>query len=344
MNHRRGAILIISIGLCAMMAALALGFIARTRVNAAEMNGLVRVTQARLMLSAACAYVLESGRIGWDLSDTFVDAQDNVRASWSARYPSVADATNAVHHEEAFGWVDVRNGQVGPLTLDYDGDGAFDRRYDDTLRFADRLGGPLVRPAWPAIGGICRAPMTVLERPPFAVDPSVTPNRINPDPAAWDFGLPLLRNPDGQPMLSSALSGSATQAQRWDDWMKGDPAIRPTGDRNAWFRLLRDTPATFIATVACGGTRGYRSWDEVEAEGASSQFGNSRQIFEAQADNEIRLWYRIEWNPAIAGPQPVYNPVSTPSSYNGWSRWATYVNQAGTISMIQRLPQMPVRW
>ncbi len=363
-RSRGGVVLILAMGLCVMLGALALAFIARTRMDASEMAGLLRIAQSRVMLSAACAYVLEAGRIGYDLSDAY----DSVRRPWATTYAWAisagrvsADPQNTLYHEECFGWVDVRDGTVGPRTLDYDSlrdrnfDGTednldptdpepsyYDRRYDNTKVVTRKIGGPAVRPFWPAVGGICRAPMAVMKRPPFALRPETTPNAITQDPTAWDFGLPLLRNADGNPSLSPDLPATATQAQRWADWQAGDRLPRLGGAQGAWFRLYRDAPATFIVTVGCGGTMGYRDWDEVEAEGADLRFGYDRNLFQQLLDEEERLWFRIEWSPAVATKGVLYGG-SYFSDTNAVGP-SDSINQAGTLSLIQRLRMQPREW
>ncbi|HYE04088.1 MAG TPA: hypothetical protein VEL07_01095 [Planctomycetota bacterium] len=85
MSPRHGAVLIVVAGLAAVIAAMALAFLARMRADADDSAVLVREVQARLMLAAALQYVNESGRLG--------------------------------HGEEAFGWRDVRSGLPGPRDL-----------------------------------------------------------------------------------------------------------------------------------------------------------------------------------------------------------------------------------
>jgi len=281
------------------------------------------------MLSAACAYVLESGRIGWD------DPSDN----------GTPDSI-----QEAFGWVDVRSGLVGPR------DRAGGALYSDTKVLKRRVtDAAATLPNWPAIGGVCLAPMMVYERPPFAIDRNITPNPIVNIPAQTDFGLPLLKNEEPRAQFSPDLSAAATVAQRWTDWKTGSRVIpgdansplrlRTSGDQQAWFRLKRDSPATFVATVGCGGTLGYRDWDEVEVRGATARFANDQAFFEQLLDDEIRMWYRLEWSPAIRSTGPNYGGAHNGIGTNlGMQRWATTINQAGTIAFIQRLRSPPVEW
>lgn len=326
--NRRGAILILTVGVCAMIAALALGFIMRTRADALEMSLVLRQAQARLMLSAACAYVLESGRIGWD---------------------DPADNTAAGGVQEASGWVDVRSGLPGPR------DPAGAPLFSDAKVLKRRITDAAPsRPRWPAIGGTCICPMMVAERPPFAIDGNTSPNPIVNDPAHPEFGLPLLRNPEPMPQFSPDLPGGATVAQRWDDWSAGSRVIpgdrssalrlRAGGDQQAWFRLHRDSPATFIATVGCGGTLGYRDWDEVEVLGAAGRFANDRAFFEQLRDDEIRMWYRLEWSAAVRSTGAGYATGNALSTDQGMQRWARAINQAGTISLVQRLRTPPETW
>src|SRR4051812_49619291 len=86
---RRGSILIVVSGLSAILAVLAFGFLTRMRMDGEESSAMVAETQARIMLYAALSYVQEGSRLGWDDPAT-------------------------PEHEEAYGWVDVRDGRVGP--------------------------------------------------------------------------------------------------------------------------------------------------------------------------------------------------------------------------------------
>ncbi len=79
---RRGALLVIVTGLAAVIAALCFSLLVRARSDSEAMAVVMREAQARIMLGAACAYVLEAGRIGWG--------------------------------RECYGWRDVRDGMTGP--------------------------------------------------------------------------------------------------------------------------------------------------------------------------------------------------------------------------------------
>ena len=73
-SPRQGTILILVAGICALMAALALVFLTRMRSDMNESNLVLQHAQAKIMLAAACNYVQETSRIGWDrYPSTLVD-------------------------------------------------------------------------------------------------------------------------------------------------------------------------------------------------------------------------------------------------------------------------------
>src|SRR3954470_10759111 len=126
-----GAILILVSGIVAMLAALALAFLVRMRSDAEEGQTVLQFAQCRLMLHAGMQFIQESSRLGY--------------------------ATDADRSIEAWGWIDVRDGKIGPK---------------------DNSGNPLwVAGAWPAPGTVKRAPMFMVKRPPCAVIPAMYPNR-----------------------------------------------------------------------------------------------------------------------------------------------------------------------
>jgi hypothetical protein len=168
---RRGAVLIITAALCALMMVSTFAFLVMMRQDAQATGVAMRHTQNRILLMAACNYVLEAGRIGWS--------------------------------EECFGWVDVRDGEVGPkpqLGLDPAGAGS---------RF------PIGRPQ--------RFPLHCWRRPPFAIsprDPNPIDAAVKADGSPQDpstFGQPLLAKPD--PMVAEGVTSYA-------DWKAGDARSR----------------------------------------------------------------------------------------------------------------------
>ncbi len=324
---QQGFILIVVTGLAALMATMCLLMIVRSRHDRLAAEQVMAQAQARQMLAAACAYVLETARVGWDLSS-------QSSPTWQQRYSGVIgsplagtgsafrlqpqlhpgpsptvfpnDADNRVR-EETFGWVDVRDGQVGPKTLDYDGEGDFDLRYDPTPRLHVSNDGSISfsRPDWPAIGGICRAAMYRWTRPPFAISPTIAPNQIDvSDPSDPAFGVPLLRNPDPVPWVDGAQPPQPEDifTSGGVDFLthrRGDPRPVAGSMQRAWFRIRRDGPDTFTITVGAGGTLGFRDWDEVKALREEALFMGQQAFFVDALRREIRQWYRICWTPAV---------------------------------------------
>src|SRR5688572_33473510 len=102
-QHRRGTILIIVAGISALLASLALTFLVRNRSDAEETQATIREVQARIMLVAACNYIQEGSRLGWDQYPSTPAATNDV-------FPTGSSAAASVPvHEETFGWLDVRD-------------------------------------------------------------------------------------------------------------------------------------------------------------------------------------------------------------------------------------------
>jgi hypothetical protein len=333
-QSRSGTILIIVAGISALMASLALTFIINARADVEEMEVTVRDAQARIMLVAACSYIMEASRIGWEPMNPPVD-------------DTKAPTPVSTEHVEAFGWIDVRDGGLGPR-IETGGITDADR-IDTTLKNTDGNGvryrviddngnpRPIDKPM-PAnppydsrreggqkfpIGVARRFPMHVLTRPPFAISPRVAENPVNLD--APDNGRSYLRNPDPKPAVvtSTKVSNSASGGVDWtygtaneiNEWAKGDTiglmgsginrkhvfSLRQDSVGKSWFRLLREkSGASFIVTCGAGGTLGYRDWSEVGTD--QPLFFNDPRFFEALRNSEVRLWYRVEWNAATAVP------------------------------------------
>lgn len=354
MPHRRpaplrsGTILILVAGISALLVCLAAAFLARMRSDAEEMSAVMRESQARIMLLAGCNFIQEASRIGWESTP-------------AGGLPSP--------HEEAFGWIDVRDGSTGPkLAIDED---------------------PTVVAARFPIGSVKRCPMYVMQRPPCATqltatyNPIRTPYSPNPVPEGNPlFGLPLLTNPDPQPVvpngwssadLGAAVSATAmvteadgTSRQAWQAYLQGDQRPRVNSLGMAWFRVLRDGPATFTITCGGGGTMGFRlkDWDGADPATAMSaadkaQFGSDYETFRGIEASECRLFYRVEWNAACAAMDyhMLYHGVA--GDYEHYAIWppnSSHVeggayrtqnhtnNQAGTILWTQRLRTEPSNW
>jgi len=140
-SARRGALLVVVAGLTALMAALALAFLARVRADTADSYRLGQDIQARVMLGAALMYVQETSRIGWD--------------------------------EETFGWRDVRDGTAGPRGFD----GSWPARLAPLVLRQD--GSSAVGAPYPAVGGrASRHAMYAMRRPPFAIASDLAPNPV----------------------------------------------------------------------------------------------------------------------------------------------------------------------
>jgi hypothetical protein len=337
-----GTLLILVSGVAAALFMLTLAFLMRMRDDGEESRYVLEVAQCRLMLHAGMQFIQESSRLGY--------------------------ATDADRSIEAWGWIDVRDGSIGPK---------------DNLRNQLWTAG-----RWPAPGTVKRAPMSMLKRPPFAVIPNMYPNRIpdddnpNSDPAyVQKFGLPVLANPDPMPALDASLgSQDPTNAAQRRSWEIGDQTLYPR-QVDSWFRVYRETGsepdrpakagppgATFIITVGSGGTAGYADWNEVVADGQQGLFANDPGLFEALVSSEVRLRYRVEWSAAVGGAemrfyQPPYAagggnlymsrsphahmPVDASRYRSGagtLSSSAEPRNYVGTISYIERLTDPPQHW
>lgn len=324
MHHRSGTILIIVAGISALLAGVSLAFLTRMRSDSEESSLMLRDAQARLMLTAACNYIQEAGRLGWDLPGT-------------------------PEHEEGFGWIDVRDGFMGPRAEAYT---LAEQRGRDPRTYPS--------PNFP-VGTVARFPMQVWKRPPFALSQRVVFNPIQSNPASADFGMPYLRHRDPQPYIDPAVAGTPAA---FADWERGDETVRTGSAGQAWFRVRRTGPARFTVTCGAGATRGFASWNEIETEdrsgrepGAIQSFGD-RGLFEALLTQEIRLWYEVEWSPAVGGAtyqcvdneqgpdhyqwRP-FNPVH--EWYPGGHQSQPHArNMVGTIRWIQRLRHQPAVW
>ncbi|HYE04378.1 MAG TPA: hypothetical protein VEL07_02550 [Planctomycetota bacterium] len=346
---RAGTVLIVVAGIAALLAALAIAFLASVRDGAATTEAAVRDAQARLMLHAACAYVLEAGRLGYGPSR----AQAVLPANDAPGSGFVRANAGRLMHREAFGWIDAREAD-GASFPDPSSPGPRDQR-----------GDPVYRPGrWPAVGGTVIGVMHRWRRPPYAILPTVAPNPIVTDPTRRgdaDWGRPLQRAPAVQPAVGNGWPGGVTDAG-WAAHVRGDATPVPGSTGIAWFRVHRASAATFVVTCGAGATLGFRDWDEVlawstiaGAVGGPAAFADDRVLFDELRSRERRMWYEIRWSGAVrpldfrheealwwgrwlqnAFAYRTY-PVNG-TQYTGWSRANRFnPNPLGTISYIQRL-------
>ena len=346
---RSGTVLIVVAGVAALLAMMSLAFLGRVRTDVEEMQVITKETQARLMLNAACMYILEASRIGWDKKG----AQKQ--------------------HLETYGWIDVRDGTLGPrvntspsamspgaanLSIPASG-----KPNDPPKRVADPGDPPGLGEGeinFP-IGKPFRFVMHAMNRPPFAIT-----QRAAYNPVDWtvDAGNSYLRYPDPLPAVDNG-SWERTPAQpvgvisnaKWSDWEKGDATLKTETVGRSWFRLVREnTGAIFTVTCGAGGTFGYKDWAEVTPNDRKI-FLDSKEYFNQLAAQEIRLWYRVEWSAATTAIDLNFMRehvehsfrISTPTyssagAVNGYSGQMYSPNMGGTIQWIQRLRYEPGVW
>ncbi|MBA3936036.1 MAG: hypothetical protein H0X38_01110, partial [Planctomycetes bacterium] len=289
--RRSGTVLILVAGISALLAATALAFLARMRGDAEESALLLQDTQARIMLAAACNYIQEGSRIGWD---RYPNTGAGSNAGVGTSYPAATDSNDPFPgaspgasgfpvHEETFGWVDTRDGSAGPTTQE--GRICYDASLTGTMPWQDT---PALRPAWPAPTSVVRCPMQVWRRPPCATQLTASYNPILTDPAQSGnsaYLYPFLSNPDPQPEAGNGWNKATNTVStlRYDDglngatrgdFIHGDPTPRPQTTGKSWFRILREGPATFVITVGAGGTQGFRTYDEAVQQGQGALFSS----------------------------------------------------------------------
>jgi hypothetical protein len=341
---RSGALLVIVTGIVAMLFGLAVTFLFRIRNDAEEVRQVLTETQSRIMLMAGCSYILEAGRVGYDTYGS---------ASRPAGIPSEV-------HEECYGWCDVRDGSTGPNTEDWNSDGIWDPRWSSGAVEPTGEGGaahpglPAMRPAWPAVNAAVRCPMFVEERPPYAIELTTAYNPINAVPSSDPlFGMPYERNADPRPVAGTSAA-----------FVAGDPWPRAHTLDKAWFRVYRDGLATFVISCGSGGTRGFKHWEEVVAQGMEHEYMFDRGLFDLHRERESILQYRVEWSGAVPSPDRGQGVIFNEEMYN-WA-WDYYLaapknsshlewwlrnrsqvsmrNHLGTIRWIQRLREVPALW
>jgi hypothetical protein len=338
-TSRRGTVLIIVAGISALLAGMALTFLVRMRSDVEESLATVREAQAHIMKVAACNFIMESARLGWD-----------------PKPPNESpDGMRTTIRKEAFGWIDVRTGQPGPRGEDGNRLGPVDNN-------ANPIIGPDGLPKWDPWVDLTlpdtqrpakRCPMYVMVRPPFAVSPRVAVNPITTEGA--DAFKPYLTQPDPQPFQTGMSSVNFATA-----YAKGNRQPDLARFVPSWFRVWRATPATFVVTCGIGETQAFRTWQEVRDAGQTDLFGGDnaqgQSMFYFHQTQEIRLWYLIEWSAHVASsdyqnlqnefsPKTIETYLQRPINTSQESRsQGKLVNPVGTIRFIQRLVNEPRFW
>jgi hypothetical protein len=387
-RHQRGTILIIVAGLSALLASMSLVFLARMRSDSEETQVVMQLAQAKIMLAAACNYVQETSRLGWDANFPYYQGapahpsaiipppqtlpNGSGVLSLSGTILSSPSPATMPAHQETYGWIDVRDGSIGPnvrapspATLPYSTYAVW------STALVESNGSGWNRPAWPAIGSVAICPMYVMQRPPYATQLTAVYNPINTTPGNALFGLPYIQYPDPMPVVSNgwpqqATSGTVTGALYDDgqngatltDFVHGDPTPRQQTTGKSWFRVYRDGPATFVITCGSGATMGYTSYAEAASVGgpsAAAMFNNDPGFFNSLAANELRIWYRIEWSPSVM-EQTYHNlqhgdvgvehnlmwPANASHTWSVGNRTQTWTkNPVGTIRWVERLVTQP---
>jgi hypothetical protein len=322
---RRGSVLVIVAGICAILLMFSVAFLMRMRTDSQESALVAQDTQARIMLVAAMQYIQESSRLGW-------------------RKPGGDPATDGNPGNEAFGWTDIRDGGIGPRGLRnltsgkipvptwwtggaYPDDLAVDPKKDPRNEFSYAEGGlPGIR-RWPCPGSTVRGYMYMKTAPPCAVKMLKAPN-----------GIEALPTVDPAPLIDSAYTLSNLQTHRdeysarcvaawlpfsnqmfnggyraldpqpvsdtWAEFRKGDPTPRSESTAMAWFRIYRELPSDhdndgkFSNGSPCW-------WDRVPLK--------SHSAFIVACGAGATMGYRF-WDTSDPGYDPSLEPVTAKAS------------------------------
>jgi len=343
---RRGTIIIIVAGICALLAGLAIAFLGRMRSDAEESALLMREAQSRVMLNAGLTYVQEASRLGWGLR-----------------------SSGTLESRESFGWIDVRDGGVGPRDirgqrmLSPDPGAAA----NDAITHPD---GDGPAGSWfPVVGGhAARCPMYVMQRPPFAISQKFALNPMRPDADCTQNYAALIRFSVADPQPAVTLAGDV-DPNGLANFNNGDQQPRSASLDLAWFRVYRMTradcqahrdlqgraapiawsPAIFTITCGAGATAGYRSWAEVTADQAQGRFTDDPSFFAQLQAQETRLFFIAEWSPVAGGNVGEHYVDDMPADESRKARWngdyrTHSYNHGGSFRWIERLVGEPGTW
>lgn len=341
-QNRSGALLVVVVALTALLAVMATTVLIQVKSDAQSSRLILQDAQARVTLTSALHYIVESSRLGWG--------------------------------QEARGWVDVRTGQPGPMGPSLSAAGP--------QRLGWTPGGPWPAPGSVYRGDLFtwRTPPYGID-PRWAPNPLTVPKEFpshGNDDAETAMRSYVSQDAQGNNATYrqwhqnhhghwyDAITAATDTAEgawgvhsdrplasTWTDFQVGNQVARPESVGLTWFRIYREdrsdhdgdgnpwydqvdyTDGTadgyhdagiFIITVAAGSTRGFRFWNsssdflggrdrsipansysnvlEPTTASASGLFANEA-VFRSLRAQERMQWYRVRWTPRIGGR---YNP------------------------------------
>ena len=318
-GQRHGTVLILVAGICALMASLSIAFMITMRSAAEESRALVSDAQARIMLYAACNYIQEASRLGYD---------------------------NGPDHGEAHGWIDVRDGSEGPKI-----------NLGDAPLFVRGVPRRFPMYVWKQTRYALRPtsaynPISTDESDnsrfgrPYLVNP-------DPQPVATAFS-----DPSSSGLVRDYLHGDATIAPggdpvgtpRWNSFNLSWFRI---------LRVDKARFLVTCGAGSTQGFRSFQEASaQLGADSASQLFGDA-EMFQQFQDQEVRAWYLIEWSPAVIGGTNntvdggilgaehfVTFPENASHQYypGGVGSQSNSRNMVGTIRWIQRMSTEPAAW
>jgi len=288
---RRGSLLIIVSGLCTLLAILAVAFLGRARTDIDEADFAQRQGQARIMLSAACCYLLEAAPPA--THDPVVAAGTN---AFFPRLGTLSTSSRLIGRFPMQVQTLPRHAVTPRHTFDpYDGFRPYDWRNDPT-RY-QTVANPLTP------GGL------------------LTANEIMPATQATAAGGTAASFPIARTMNMSWFRvwyPGATPSMTYSE------GAVPYCIDPASLSSTRAAKATFIVTCGAGASLGFRDWSEVTV-ADQPKFGNDSANFAVIVANETRLWYQVEWStinvyadakPSTNAHPPLYSDPSDTALYS----------------------------
>lgn len=160
------------------------------------------------------------------------------------------------------------------------------------------------------------------------------------DKARWMGRATVMDFPERDPATGVVPDAAKATALPTADTGIRQDAPRPASQNLGWFRIYRETHDTFIVTCGGGASNGWRILRDSSGNETIEQPGSdvvsdtgcpwaSVSELRDAMDGEVRLWFRVCWQPAIRT-----------SHYNKYFNQAC--NQGGSFKYIQRLSEAEV--